>query len=93
MSHLMTESDISNFRYRVHYGWRMKMTNKWKKRLNVIQFKERIPCPYCEKTFPSNVSLCRHVLRSHNWNKDFLKGFEVVETHGAVMIVKRIEEK
>lgn len=46
----------------------------------------------CPETFPSNLSLCRHVLREHNWNKDFLKGFEIVKTHGSVMIVKRKKE-
>ena len=62
--------------------------NKWQKQLNVVKFKDRVVCPYCPETFPSNVSLCRHVLSEHNWNKDFLKGFEIVETIGSVMIVK-----
>lgn len=64
---------------------------KWVKKLNVARFKERVPCPYCppdSETFASNLSLSRHVLKKHNWNKDFLKGFEVIETHGSVMIVK-----
>jgi len=69
-----------------------KMPDKWQKKLNLAQFKEKVPCPYCPETFPSNVTLCRHVLRKHNWNEDFLKGFEVLETHGAVMIVQRKEE-
>jgi len=63
--------------------------SKWEKRLNLVRFIERVMCPYCPRDFPSNVSLCRHVLHDHNWNKDFLKGFEVIETHGAVMIARR----
>lgn len=54
-------------------------------------FSEAVPCPYCMEKFKSNVSLCRHVLSQHNWNKDFLKGFEIVETHGSVMFVKEVE--
>jgi len=66
--------------------------SKWQKKLNIVHFKERVPCPFCpegSETYPSNLSLCRHVLKEHNWNKDFLKGFEILETHGAVMIVKK----
>lgn len=68
--------------------------SKWQKKLNIFVFKEKVPCPYCPKGsegFNSNIQLCRHVLAQHNWNKDFLKGFEIVETHGSVMIVKEIE--
>lgn len=70
------------------------MSNKWKKQLNLYHFQERVPCPYCPPdapTHPSNVSLCRHVLHEHNWNQDFLKGFEIVETHGSYMIAKKVE--
>lgn len=64
---------------------------KWQKKLNIAIFPEPVRCPYCDEAFKSNVMLCRHVLSKHNWNEDFLKGFEVLETHGAVMIVQRKE--
>lgn len=67
------------------------MSKKWIKKLNLFRFPAPVTCPYCPEKFPSNVALCRHVLSAHNWNKDFLKGFEIVETHGAVMIVKEKE--
>lgn len=72
----------------------MRKGNKWQKTLNIVRFDPRVPCPFCPedaRDFPSNLSLCRHVLHEHNWNKDFLKGFEIVETDGAVMIVERKE--
>jgi hypothetical protein len=75
--------------------WR-KEKPKWRKKLNVVKFKERVPCPYCppdSPDFPSNLALCRHVLREHNWNNDFLKDFEVVETYGSVLIAKKITEE
>lgn len=64
----------------------------WRKKLNLYKFSELVPCPYCAELFHSNVSLSRHVLSKHNWNDDFLKGFEVIETHGSVMIVRKLEE-
>jgi len=66
--------------------------SKWRKKLNFFPFKEKVPCPYCPEFFSSNILLCRHVLCQHNWNRDFLKGFEIVETHGSVMIVKEVRE-
>jgi uncharacterized C2H2 Zn-finger protein len=45
---------------------------KWQKKLNIFHFIERVPCPYCppdSRTFPTNLSLARHVLQEHNWNK------------------------
>jgi hypothetical protein len=45
---------------------------KWRKKLSIVKFPERIPCPYCPAdapTFPSNLSLARHVLNKHNWDK------------------------
>lgn len=65
--------------------------SKWTKKLNVIKFRPAVVCPYCPETFPTNLALCRHVLRKHNWNEDFLKGFEIMETHGAVMVVRKVE--
>lgn len=64
---------------------------KWAKKTNTVKFDPRIPCPWYPADFPTNLSLCRHVLHKHNWNKDFLKGFEILETHGSVMIVKEKE--
>lgn len=72
------------------------MGKKWAKKLTIQRFPERIKCPYCPEDaddFPSNLALARHVLTEHNWNKDFLKGFEVVEVVGSVMIVKEEVEK
>jgi len=43
----------------------------YKKKLNVFHFIERVPCPYCPTdapTYPTNLSLARHVLQKHNWN-------------------------
>lgn|SRR4030042_101760 len=44
----------------------------WRKKLSIVKFPERIPCPYCPidaPTFPSNLALARHVLTAHNWDK------------------------
>lgn len=43
---------------------------KYAKKLNIVIFPERVKCPYCPEDFKSNVSLCRHVLGQHNWNKE-----------------------
>jgi uncharacterized Zn-finger protein len=45
---------------------------KWEKKLDIVKYPERVPCPYCPAnapTFPSNLSLARHVLTHHNWDK------------------------
>jgi len=45
---------------------------KWKKKVNVFHFIERVPCPYCppeSRMFPTNLSLARHILTEHNWDK------------------------
>jgi len=42
------------------------------KKLDIYHFIERVPCPYCplnSRTYPTNLSLARHVLQEHNWNK------------------------
>ena len=68
------------------------MSPQWKKKLNVVHFTEYVPCPYCSELCGSNLALARHVLREHNWNKDFLKDFEIVEQNGWVMILKQKDE-
>jgi len=62
---------------------------KWTKKLNIVKFNEQVICPFCPDTFPTNLSLCRHVLNKHNWNEDFLKGFEIIEVHSGWMIAKK----
>jgi uncharacterized Zn-finger protein len=65
------------------------------KKLNIVHFKERVSCPYCPETFPTNLSLCRHVLKEHNWNRDYkdiLEEYEIIETHGGVAIAKKVTE-
>lgn len=48
------------------------MVNKWQKKLKSIRFKNPVPCPYnCGENFNTSLSLCRHVLSKHNWNKDY----------------------
>lgn len=64
---------------------------KWSKGHNLVQFPERIPCPYCSKdclvTYPSNLALCRHALREHNWNKEGQKILDgVVEIYNALRL-------
>lgn len=55
---------------------------KWQKKLNVVHFPERVPCPYCKPdapTYPTNLSLSRHVLQKHNFANSPLQAAKRLE--------------
>ena len=57
------------------------------------RFAERVACPYnCGETFPSKLSLARHVLRDHNWNVNTLEPYDPATYKMAITVCKEVRE-
>jgi len=71
--------------------WELNKMSSWQKKLHSIRFPKPVPCPYCPlgtEPYKTSLTLIRHVLNNHNWNKQFLEGFEIVKDTEEIMVLK-----
>jgi len=68
---------------RIENVWKCRKCGRTSEKRAIInkQYRQRTKCPYCGS----------QDLKDSFIVTDLLKGFEIVETHGPVMIVKEVE--